>query len=397
MSTATVASQNSLDHGVSQSDVTLFDTLAAAEASWRALETKGTTTPYQRFDWIRDLLAAGAEADVTVAIAIIRQDGRPVALLPLGIRRSGGLRRAHILGSDTSNADWMITAPGFEPDARALLSIFTSVSKLLGGIDLLSFDNLLVTWNGLANPLLQLPHAPGASHFYRTEIGDTPKPFIKHRLAPKRRGDLMRSRRRMEEAMGTVRLVRVADAATLAQVHEAFLTQRRTRFNEMGITNIFEEPYFRRFFRDATAASFGDPRPVFVAHALMGGDQIAATAWGTTAGDHYSLYINSTTSDEGSKFSLMHILIAELMDQLIDDGFKTFDIGLGDFSYKGRWTDPEPVYQALVPLTAKGRAAAAIMGRVTALKRTIKQNPKLWQITTTVRRALFRLRGKGSA
>ena len=36
----------------------LFETLAAAEPVWRALEARDVFTPYQRFDWIAALLAA---------------------------------------------------------------------------------------------------------------------------------------------------------------------------------------------------------------------------------------------------------------------------------------------------------------------------------------------------
>jgi CelD/BcsL family acetyltransferase involved in cellulose biosynthesis len=80
------------------------------------------------------------------------------------------------------------------------------------------------------------------------------------------------------------------------------------------------------------------------------------------------------------------------MDELLDMGIKTFDLGLGDFSYKERWTDPQPVFDCAIPLTAVGRVAALGLSARTTLKRTIKQNPRLWETARQVRRAIHRMK-----
>ncbi|HWU19187.1 MAG TPA: GNAT family N-acetyltransferase, partial [Devosia sp.] len=71
-------------------DFVLFDTLEAANAAWRALEQQAILTPYQRFDWVAALIASGTETADRIAIALIRQGGQPVALLPLAIERRLG-------------------------------------------------------------------------------------------------------------------------------------------------------------------------------------------------------------------------------------------------------------------------------------------------------------------
>ncbi|NGP16639.1 GNAT family N-acetyltransferase [Devosia aurantiaca] len=373
-------------------DVTVLNSIEAAEEAWRELEAVGTLTPYQRFDWLKLLLDAGAEPNSRIAIAVVSLAEEIVALLPLAIHQRLGLRTARLLGTDYSNVDWMLATPDFAANATQLRAIVADIARQVGGIDILSLQNLPANWNGMANLLLQLPHMIGPSNFYFTSLANVPKPFISTRLAPKRRGDLQRSRRRMEEALGTVELVRVQDAATLEHVHERFLEQRRERFDEMGVDNVFEEPVFRAFFHEAALAGFGQERPPLLVHSLMANGVVTATSWGTTAGDHYSLYINSTESGDASRFSLMSILIADLMDDLIDMGITSFDIGLGDFHYKARWTEPQPVYNSLLPLTAAGRLAALALTGRSELKRTIKQNPKLWQAASGVRRVLHHLR-----
>jgi CelD/BcsL family acetyltransferase involved in cellulose biosynthesis len=375
-------------------DVEVFATLEAAEPVWRALEERAVLTPYQRFDWIKALLAAGAEEGSQIAVAVIRQGGHPVGLLPLAVVKRGGLTRAHMLGVHQSNADWLLVEPGFQPGRGELLEIFGQISKELGGIDLLSFSNLPRAWQGHRNPLLVLDHAPAPSNFYTAVIGPTPVPYIDHRLSAKRRSNINRGRRRLVEQHGEVRLVHVQDRDMLVHVHEAFLEQRGMRFAEMGIPNMFAEKPFFRLFRDLAEASFGKADPTLCLHALYTGDEIVATSWGLQSGTHYSQYINSTTSGPAARYSLMGILIAELMDALTMEGITTFDMGLGDFDYKTEWTEAEPVFNSLVSLSLKGRIAARAMAARNAGKRFIKQTPALWQAAQWVRLQNQRLRDR---
>ena len=48
-----------------------------------------------------------------------------------------------------------------------------------------------------------------------------------------------------------------------------------------------------------------------------------------------------------------------LFEQLRADGIVSLDMGLGDFDYKLDWTDRTVVYDAVIPLTLKGRLGAA--------------------------------------
>lgn len=373
-------------------DVAVHRELDSVEAIWRSLEQRGTLTPYQRFDWIAALIAAGAEDAGRIAIAVIRRDTRIVGLLPLRLVRRGGLVRAHILGSKQSNADWLVSEEGFAPTATELQTIFTRVSLAVGGIDLLALSNLPRRWQDKPNPLLALDHAPAASNLYTATIGPTPVPYIEHRLSTKRRSNIKRGMRRLAEQHGAVRLVHVRDAETLDRVHAAFLEQRGARFDEMGVDNIFAKPPFPALFRDLAIASFDSERPALCLHALYAGEDIVATSWGLQSGTHYSQYINSTSAGPAARYSLMGILVAELMDALTTSGITTFDMGLGDFEYKVEWTEPQPVFNSLVPLTLKGRLAATAMAGRDAGKRLIKQTPILWRAAQWVRRAMFQLR-----
>lgn len=299
-----------------------------------------------------------------------------------------------MLGTDQSNCDWLVTLPDFTPDAAQLRDLLARIGREAGGIDILSLLNQPAQWQDKPNAMLALGRSPGASNLYTATIGPTPVPYIEHRLATKRRSNIKRGIRRLVELHGPVRVVRVGDAATLDKVHAAFLEQRALRFEEMGIRNIFAEPGFMRFFRQLAIDSFDEERPALTLHALYAGDEILATCWGAMAGNHYSQYINSTAAGPAAKYSLMAVLIAEVMDDLTQSGIITFDMGLGDFEYKVEWTEPEPVFHSVIALTARGRIAARLLEQRAAIKRVIKQTPALWSAARALRRQLLRFRGR---
>lgn len=375
-------------------DFELFADMAGAETAWRRLEASAVLTPYQRFDWVSGLIAAGLETGKGLAIAVIRRDGAVVALLPLVIRRQLGLRVATMLGTASSNSDWVIALPRFDPDPATLHWLLQRICQKAGGADLVTLDNQPARWQGMDNPVLALAKAPGASNTYLATIGPTPVPYIEHRLSTKRRNNITRGMRRLAESCGPLRTVRVSDQATLEAAHAVFLAQRGARFVEMGVNNIFASEGFVRFFGQLAPAGFGQRRPALCVHVLYAGDEIVATCWGAMAGDHYSQYINSTSTGPASQYSLMAILIGTVMDDLTQAGILTMDMGLGDFDYKREWAEREPVFHSVVALTRRGRVAAGASGARAAVKRQIKQTPRLWQLAKRLRRLLLSLRPK---
>jgi CelD/BcsL family acetyltransferase involved in cellulose biosynthesis len=373
---------------------TVFTELETVEPIWRELESRAVLTPYQRFDWIAALIRSGLVADSRLATVVFSCDGRPAALLPLAITRKAGLAVGTLIGAAQSNADFLL----HDPRANAGLTA-PALRRGLGAIrargfmlDLVHLTNQPLAVRGVANPLLTLPHRPGANNLYAADLTGRVAPFIDNHLTHKRRSNIRRGARRLAESFGPVRLERVTTTAGLARVHETFLAQRAERFSVMGIDNVFAEPGFVAFFRDLATQGFAKARPALCFHALYAGDDIVATCCGAYAGRHYSQYINSTASGPAARFSLMSILVAELIDQLLAEGVTSFDMGLGDFDYKRDWTEPQPVFDSLIPVTLAGSLALPVMDAARSAKRLVKQNPALWKLAQQTRRRLYRLR-----
>jgi len=365
--------------------VTVFASLEAAEETWRALERTAVLTPYQRFDWIKSLLESRTLGGRRCAIAVIHDaGGGPVALFPFAIVRRLGVRTARMIGTEVGNADW----PVIERHAAARLTpavlrqIFAEIGRQAGGLDMITLHNQPGSWLGLDNPLLAFPHQPGPDHFYFAPITAS---AAADRLNGKRIRNLQRGRRRLEEAMGTVVLRRAEGIEEIARVHAVFLEQRSTRFIQMGVRNVFAEPWFVDFFRRAAVTSLGSDRPALRFHALYAGETIVATSCGTCCGSHYSQYINSTASGPAARYSLMGVLMYDLVAELAAMGITSIDMGLGDFDYKTDWTDKHVVHDSVIAVTPVGRIAAPVVRGLRRLKREIKQNDKLFGLLKRLR------------
>lgn len=372
--------------------ITVFDSVEAAQEPWRELEQTAVLTPYQRYDWITALIASRPLGKARCAVAVIHADKRPVALFPFEIRRRFGVAIAQIIGADIGNAGWLPlerqAAGHLTPEL--LTPLFAEIGRQAGGLDAVELHSQPASWLGLANPLLAFAHQPAPDHFYAAPIGAG---GAGERLNGKRIRNIQRGKRRLEEAMGPVMLRRAESIDAIARVHATFLEQRGARFAQMGIKNIFAEDWFVAFFKRAAATSPGGNRPALRFHALYAGNEIVATSCGTCAGTHFSQYINSTASGPAAKYSLMGILMYELVAELAGMGITSIDMGLGDFDYKTDWTDKHVVFDSVIPVTVAGRIAAPVALGLRRLKRAIKQNHKLFG--TLKRLRAITLKGKG--
>ncbi len=156
----------------------------------------------------------------------------------------------------------------------------------------------------------------------------------------------------------------------------------------MGITNIFDKPGMRDFYK-ALATDAAANGLVEVSRLEVGG-QIAATNWGISFKGrfHYVLTSYDEQQTELAKRGPGMIQLMELMKHAADTGHTEFDFTVGDEGYKGDWCEIETVLYDHVE-AASVRGLLIRLPRITFLKakRFIKQTPVLWQAYTRMRAA----------
>jgi CelD/BcsL family acetyltransferase involved in cellulose biosynthesis len=369
------------------------------EAEWREFECRTPVSVYQTFDWIDCWIeAATAPQKIRPAIVSIRHDdGALAAILPLGVERIGPIRVARFLGGDHAN----IRMGLFEPDFAAGLSadkailLLVRIGRAIGGVDLFDLDAQPVRFDGVANPLAGLPTASQA----RCDVGTMKLgPDFAAVLAAHRGAKKNKKRRWQENTLapvGGARLIRAGSEAEASRMLEDYFAQKAEWFRSNGIADSFAEPGVADFFRALSARRWsGRQSSVIELDAVeIDGGVRAILGSGTHAG-RMSGYFMSVANDEWRRVSPGELMLFEVISASCRRGVTSFDLGRGDERYKASWLDQVEMHvRAIVPVTAIGHIAAALLRSVDRLERKVRDDPRLWRAAKRLRR----WRGRGES
>ena len=94
------------------------------------------------------------------------------------------------------------------------------------------------------------------------------------------------------------------------------------------------------------------------------------------------------TSFDAEKFGTLHaaeILIKKMVEDLSIRGFKVLDLGIGEARYKNDWCDgTDRLIDIFLACGPMGHFAAPALSAAYAVKRIVKQNPKLKSLAMRV-------------
>jgi CelD/BcsL family acetyltransferase involved in cellulose biosynthesis len=178
----------------------------------------------------------------------------------------------------------------------------------------------------------------------------------------------------------------------------AFFVQKAEKLTALGIENVFAQPGVEGFIRAACHEGLSDGKPLIELHALEGGGEMLALFSGIHDGRRFTSAFNSHTGTEHSRQSPGLILLQHMIADCADRGFESFDIGPGEARYKTFFCkDFEPIFDSILPLSARGRMAAIPLRVFFRLKSKVKRSPTLWRAAYAVRSLLNRIKGRTAA
>ena len=376
---------------VTDLDISVHASPRAIADDWRRLEGSLPVSVYQSFDWIDCWTeAATGPQRIRPAIVAIRHQGRPLAILPLGIERIGPLRIGRFLGGEHANIRMGLFDPAFSAtlDRTSTLALLSRVAKTIGRIDLFDLDAQPREWAGAANPLAAHTEAAPA----RCDVGmmrlepDFAAVLKAHRGAKKAK------KRRWQtntlEPVGGFQLRRAGSEAEALADLDSYFAQKAAWFRAQGIDDSFAEPGVAEFFRALVRRRWsGDSSFVMELDALEIDGGIRAILGSGTRSGRLSGYFMSVSDDDWRRVSPGELMLYEVIAASCERGLTALDLGRGDERYKASWLDVvEPHVRAIVPVTPAGRAAATVLRLADRAERAVRDNPKLWRLAKTVRR-----------
>ena len=379
----------------SRAALEVCDSLEDARRDWLELERDAIATPYQTFAFVDAWLRAHADGRQPMIIVARDAAGRPNAVLPLAIRRSGLGHIAEFPGGKDANFKMGLFRPGFAPDGDSAVALLRAAAGLAkGGVDLFAFTNQPHRWQGAANPLAVLPSQPSPSFGAKTALKRDFDEWLAERTSGAARKKLRAKQKRLA-AIGPLAHIVARDHAGAEAILHAFFAHKERRMRIAGFAS-FGDPATKAFLATIARGNGAAP-PLMEAHALMCGERIVATFCGAARGDRFcGMLISYDPDDAIARCSPGDLLLNHVVSDLCARGFATFDLGVGEARYKSeRCEASEPLFDSFLAVTPLGHAMGAHERLKMRAKRAIKQTPWAWALANRLRGFKGTLRDPG--
>lgn len=373
--------------------VDVIRSMADAESRWRAFEGADYLyTPYQRFEllnaWQQTI---GRHEGVAPFIVIACDaDNRPLLLLPLGIDRVNGAKTARFMGGKHPTFNMAMWRREFaETVTQAELdALIADIGAQPDGVDVLAFAQQPRRWQNTANPLASLAGQPSANPCPLLIMAPGCKP--EERVSTSTRRRLRNKERKLQSLPGYRYFVATTDA-DINRLLDAFFIIKPQRMALSKLPDIFSDAATKGFVREACLAKLPNGARAIELHAMECDSELISIFACVADGERFSTMFNTYTISENARYSPGLILLRYMIDHFGDRGYSSVDFGVGSDEYKLTFCkNDEPIVDAFIPLTARGKFAALGMSSLTHAKRLIKHNPALLQMAQMLRNTFSR-------
>ncbi len=345
----------------------------------------GLFSPAQSPIWVGAWIG---EARPDVVIAAIRRNGRTILAIALEVVERAAVRTAQFMGGNHANGNFppICRSDAGSTTVEDLRLLFAAIAKARPDIDLIALERLADEIGGARNPLLTLPFRQSPNLSLGVDLSGGFNAML-GRANAKRKRKKHRSQARKFETAGGFRRRQARTAAEVDDLLTAFFAMKAVRFASMGIMDVFAETHIRNFFRTIFTRSLASPEPPFVLHALEVGGKVRAVTGSSRSHDRLICEFGAIADDDMAFASPGEFLFFDNIEEACRDGYAVYDFSVGDEHYKRLWCDLEIAqFDVLMPLTAKGRAAAAGLRLAARFKSYVKNNGMLWSLVKKFRK-----------
>ena len=366
-------------------EVSVESMTEAGLAAYADLARRGVFSPSQSPTWITGWVK-NLRPDVIVAT--LTRDGQPAFSVALEIVRKGPLRIAAFMSGRHANGNMPPVSAAFANAATIadIRSVVAAIGRARPDVDVIALERLTAGIGGVRNPLLLLPHIQSPNLSLAVDLTGGFEALL-GRASGKRKRKKHRSQMRKFEAAGGFRRIEAKTEAEANALLDAFFAMKEVRFRKAGIANVFAEPEVQAFFRTIFAEALKEPKPVFVLHGLEVCGKVRAVTGSSRCADRLICEFGAIADDDMAFASPGEFLFFDNIEEACRDGLSVYDFSVGDEPYKRLWCDLEiHQFDALVPLSVKGRAYAAAMRGATRLKTFVKSNRLTWKLVKRFRK-----------
>jgi len=386
---------NSAAHPVTSriARVAVIRDMAAAEVSWRAFEGSDFLfTPYQRFELLDAWQRSIGKHEGAVPFVVVAYDvnSQPLVLLPLVSSRENGAKMARFMGGKHPTFNMALWRRDFAEtiSSAELDALVAAIRMQPDSVDVLAFTQQPKQWRNVANPLASLAAQPSANPCPMMTMVPDCKPEERVSTSTRRR---LRNKERKLQALPGYRYFIATTDDEINRLLDSFFVIKPQRMALSKLPDIFSDPATKAFVRDACLVKLPSGGRAIELHALECDAELISIFACVADGERFSTMFNTYTISENARYSPGLILLRYMIDHFGDLGYSSLDFGVGSDEYKMMFCkDDEPLADAFIPLTARGKFAALGMSSLTHAKRLVKHNPALMHMAQLLRNAISR-------
>ena len=367
--------------------------MTEAEPRWRAFEGPDFLfTPYQRFELLNAWQQTIGKHEGARPFIVIASDAndRPLLLLPLVISRENGAMVARFMGGKHPTFNMALWRRDFAETVTKteLDALVAAVRAQADGIDVLAFTQQPQRWHNVANPLASLAAQPSTNPCPMMSMVPGCKPEDRVSNSTRRR---LRNKERKLQSLPGYRYVVATTDADINRLLDSFFIIKPLRMALSKLPDVFSDEATKRFVRDACLATLPNGARAIEIHALECDSELISIFACVADGERFSTMFNTYTTSENARYSPGLILLRYMIDHFGERGYGSVDFGVGSDDYKRTFCkDDEPIFDAFIPLTARGKFAALGMSSLTHAKRLVKHNPALMHMAQLLRNTFSR-------
>lgn len=348
------------------------DLLTFASALYAETAQSAFTSPY----WLGPLLDTLAPQAADEAFGVVvrrRADDAVAAVLPLAATRENGFKTVRFADFGVTDYAAPLVGPAFPKAAADGPAFQAAVKAALSRYDLIRFERLLPLAANEANPLATDPAAvPSRMRGHVILLTGSVRDHVTA-LGRKVRKEVERCERHIASA-GPLRLERAAAGIEAEAAFTRLETLQSARWSGTERRYRLDQPAYARFYRAViergTGPGFAD---VFT---LFSGDHPVGAVFGVHGPDRFIVLRIASDDAQWGRFSPGRMTLLAVLEHLVAEGLRTFDLGIGDYDFKRRLgAVPAPLSDLTAPLSwtglplATGLRTKAFLGRQPALKR----------------------------
>ena len=300
-------------------------------AEYRAFYRPGRATAFQAplwMDMIHSRLVAGLNAARHTLTVRNRGDGGLVAVIPLILHKSKGISLLRPADFGVCDYNSIVADKNMLAMIAADPSVLAQINAQVKACDILMFRKVRADDFDIGRLFAKSTSTAGENAAYHSEVGDNFDAWRSRTIRKKFSKELGRLQRQMEREFGSYEHRAAAGEAEIRQAFDFLRASRVGRFED----DLLQNPLYFDFYRDyAIAAAATGEAITYVSY--VAGEPVAVLFGLTGDGQFHAVLIGSDTERFG-RHSPGTQIIYQIIKKRFAEGFRSFDMGLGNSGYK---------------------------------------------------------------